>query len=133
MRNYQKIMKKVSDCLKPDGKTICTYFYHKEYAYKFEGVTKVIGMSKYFFTGGIMPSDDLLLYFNEQLSIQQHWHVSGMHYSKTSEHVRNMDKHKSEIIHYLKKHMGKNQAVKWWVYWRIFYMACAELWGYNNG
>ena len=81
-----------------------------------------------------MPSDDLLLYFNEHLSIGQHWHVSGMHYSKTSEAwLENMDKHKLEIMPLFEGTYGKDQALKWWVYWRIFYMACAELWGYNNG
>lgn len=134
MRNYQKLMKKVADCLKPDGKLFVHIFTHKDFAYKFEVVDETDWMSKYFFTGGIMPSDDLLLYFNEELSIQQHWQVSGMHYSKTSEAwLANMDRNKSKIMPLFEQTYGKNQAVKWWVYWRIFYMACAELWGYNNG
>lgn len=134
MRNYQLLMKKVADSLKPDGKLFVHIFTHKEFSYKFEVIDETDWMSKYFFTGGIMPSDDLLLYFNEHLSIQQHWHVSGMHYSKTSEAwLQNMDKHKTEIMPLFEKTYGKDQAVKWWVYWRIFYMACAELWGYNNG
>lgn len=134
MRNYQKLMHKVSTCLKSDGKLFVHIFTHKDFAYKFEVVDETDWMSKYFFTGGIMPSDDLLLYFNEHLSIQQHWHVSGMHYSKTSEAwLQNMDKHKAKIIPLFEETYGKEQAVKWWVYWRIFYMACAELWGYNKG
>ncbi len=134
MRNYQLLMKKVADCLKPDGKLFVHIFTHKDFAYKFEVVDETDWMSKYFFTGGIMPSDDLLLYFNEHLSIQQHWHVSGMHYSKTSEAwLQNMNKHKTEIMPLFEETYGKDQAVKWWVYWRIFYLACAELWGYNKG
>jgi cyclopropane-fatty-acyl-phospholipid synthase len=134
MRNYEKLMKLVADRLKPDGKLFVHIFTHKEFAYKFEVVDESDWMSKYFFTGGIMPSDDLLLYFNEQLSIEQHWQVSGMHYSKTSEAwLQNMDKHKAEIIPLFEETYGKDQALKWWVYWRIFYMACAELWGYNGG
>ncbi|MGZ4033841.1 MAG: SAM-dependent methyltransferase [Bacteroidia bacterium] len=134
MRNYQKLMQLVANCLKPDGKLFVHIFTHKDFAYKFEVIDETDWMSKYFFTGGIMPSDDLLLYFNEALSIQQHWHVSGMHYSKTSEAwLQNMDKHKVEIIPLFEETYGKDQATKWWVYWRIFYMACAELWGYNNG
>jgi cyclopropane-fatty-acyl-phospholipid synthase len=134
MRNYQKLMKLVADRLKPDGKLFVHIFTHKDVAYKFEVIDETDWMSKYFFTGGIMPSDDLLLYFNEQLSIEQHWHVSGMHYSKTSEAwLQNMDKHKKEIMPLFEETYGKDQALKWWVYWRIFYMACAELWGYNKG
>lgn len=134
MRNYQMLMKKVADCLKPDGKLFVHIFAHKDLAYKFEVIDETDWMSKYFFTGGIMPSDDLLLYFNEDLSIQHHWQLSGMHYSKTSEAwLQNMDMHKTEIIPLFEERYGKDQAVKWWVYWRIFYMACAELWGFNKG
>ncbi len=134
MRNYEKLMHKVSTLLKPEGKLFVHIFTHKEYAYKFEVVDDSDWMSKYFFTGGIMPSDDLLLYFNEHLSIQKHWHVSGMHYSKTSEAwLQNMDKHKNKIMPLFEQTYGKENAVKWLVYWRIFYMACAELWAYNNG
>jgi cyclopropane-fatty-acyl-phospholipid synthase len=134
MRNYQKLMKLVADCLKPEGKLFVHIFTHKELAYKFEVLDETDWMSKYFFTGGIMPSDDLLLYFNDHLSIEQHWHVSGLHYSKTSEAwLQNMDRHKKEILPIFEDTYGKDQAVKWWVYWRIFYMACAELWKYNNG
>ncbi|MGZ3932026.1 MAG: SAM-dependent methyltransferase [Bacteroidia bacterium] len=134
MRNYQKLMHKVASVLKPEGKLFVHIFTHKTYAYKFEVKDESDWMSKYFFTGGIMPSDDLLLYFNEQLSIEKHWHVNGMHYSKTSEAwLKNMDKHKKEIMPLFEQTYGKDQALKWWVYWRIFYMACAELWGYNKG
>ncbi len=134
MRNYQKLMHLVASALKPEGKLFVHIFTHKEYAYKFEVIDETDWMSKYFFTGGIMPSDDLLLYFNEHLSIQKHWHVNGTHYAKTSEAwLQNMDKHKAQIMPLFEKTYGKDQAVKWWVYWRIFYMACAELWAYNNG
>jgi cyclopropane-fatty-acyl-phospholipid synthase len=134
MRNYQKLMALVSSCLKPEGKLFVHIFTHKEYAYKFEVLDDSDWMSKYFFTGGIMPSDDLLLYFNDHLSIQKHWHVSGIHYSKTSEAwLSNMDKHKKEIMPLFDTTYGKDQALKWWVYWRIFYMSCAELWAYKNG
>lgn len=134
MRNYQKLMQKASGFLKADGKLFVHIFTHKEYAYKFEVIDESDWMSKYFFTGGIMPSDHLLLYFNENMSIEQHWHVNGIHYSKTSEAwLRNMDKHKKEIMPMFETTYGKEQALKWWVYWRIFYMSCAELWRYNDG
>ncbi len=134
MRNYQKLMKLVADALKPDGKLFVHIFTHKTLAYKFEVIDESDWMSKYFFTGGIMPSDDLLFYFDDDLVKEQHWKVSGMHYSKTSEAwLENMDAHKTEIMPLFEKTYGKEQATKWWVYWRIFYMACAELWGFNKG
>ena len=134
MRNYQLLMQKVASFLKYDGKVFIHIFTHKEYAYLFEVKDETDWMSKYFFTGGIMPSDDLLLYFNDYLTVENHWHVSGNHYGKTAEAwLKNMDAHKAEIIPLFEETYGKDQALKWWVYWRIFYMACAELWNYNSG
>ena len=134
MRNYELLMKKVASLLKPAGKLFVHIFTHKDLAYKFEVKDESDWMSKYFFTGGIMPSDDLLLYFNKDMSIEKHGHVSGLHYAKTSEAwLVNMDKHKKEIMPIFENTYGKANAVKWWVYWRLFYMACAELWKYKNG
>lgn len=134
MRNYDLLLKKVNGFLKDDGKLFVHIFTHKDYAYKFEVIDETDWMSKYFFTGGIMPSDHLLLYFPEYVSIEKHWRVSGTHYQKTSEAwLSNMDKAKPEIMEIMKRVYGADEAVKWWVYWRIFFMACAELWGYNGG
>ena len=134
MRNYTLLMKKVASCLKPDGKLFIHIFTHKEYAYLFEVIDETDWMSKYFFTGGIMPSDDLMFYFNDALLVEKHWHVNGTHYGKTAEAwLTNMDSHKAEIIPLFEETYGKDQAIKWWVYWRLFYMACAELWNYNEG
>ncbi|BAV09442.1 cyclopropane-fatty-acyl-phospholipid synthase [Filimonas lacunae] len=134
MRNYEMLMQKVASFLKPEGKLFVHIFTHKSYAYKFEVMDESDWMSKYFFTGGIMPSDHLLLYFNQHVSIQDHWHVSGLHYSKTAEAwLQNMDRHKADIMPLFKETYGKKNAVKWWVYWRIFFMSCSELWKYNNG
>lgn len=134
MRNYQKLMKLVAAMLKPSGKLFVHIFTHKEYSYKFEVKDESDWMSRYFFTGGIMPGDNLLLYFNENLCIENHWRVNGLHYSKTSEAwLANMDKNREKIMPLFEKTYGREQALKWWVYWRIFYMACAELWGYNRG
>ncbi|MDO3643161.1 cyclopropane-fatty-acyl-phospholipid synthase family protein [Mucilaginibacter sp. L3T2-6] len=134
MRNYQKLMNKVASFLKPDGKLFIHIFTHKEYTYLFEVIDETDWMSKYFFTGGIMPSDDLLFYFNDDLVVEKHWHVNGTHYGKTAEAwLKNMDNHKAEIIPLFEQTYGKDQALKWWCYWRIFYMACAELWNYNRG
>ena len=134
MRNYELLMRKVASKLKPDGKLFVHIFTHKDFAYKFEVKDETDWMSKYFFTGGIMPSDDLLFYFNDDLKVIDHWHVSGMHYHKTSEAwLQRMDANKAAIMPLFEETYGKDQALKWWVFWRIFFMSCAELWGFNNG
>jgi cyclopropane-fatty-acyl-phospholipid synthase len=134
MRNYKLLMNKVASMLKPDGKLFVHIFTHKAFTYYFDVVDENDWMSKYFFTGGIMPSDDLLLYFNEDLKIENHYHWDGTHYQKTAEcWLQNMDAYKAEIMPILSNTYGAENATKWWVYWRIFFMACAELWGYKNG
>jgi cyclopropane-fatty-acyl-phospholipid synthase len=134
MRNYYELMKRISGWLKDDGKLFVHIFTHREYAYKFEVKDDTDWMSKYFFTGGIMPSDDLLFFFNDHLVKEKHWQVSGIHYSRTAEDwLKNMDAHKKEILPLFEKTYGKKDAVKWFSFWRIFYLACAELWGFKGG
>jgi cyclopropane-fatty-acyl-phospholipid synthase len=134
MRNYEKLMKKIASFLKENGKLFVHIFTHKEYSYKFEAKDETDWMSEYFFTGGMMPGDNLLFYFDKEIPVEKHWHISGLHYSKTSEAwLKNMDAHKKEIMPLFAETYGETNALKWWVYWRIFFMACAELWKYNNG
>ena len=134
MRNYETLLRRVASWLTPAGTLFVHIFTHKEYAYPFEVRDDTDWMSKYFFTGGIMPSDDLLLYFQEHVRLREHWHVDGVHYQKTAEDwLSNMDARRKEIWPVLAKTYGADQAKKWWVYWRIFFMSCAELWGYRKG
>jgi cyclopropane-fatty-acyl-phospholipid synthase len=134
MRNYEKLMKNISGWLKPNGKLFVHIFTHRDAAYPFEIRDESDWMAKYFFTGGIMPSDSLLLYFADDLVIENHWCVSGIQYQRTSEDwLKNMDIHHEQIFPILAKTYGESHARRWWVYWRVFFMSCAELWGYKNG
>jgi cyclopropane-fatty-acyl-phospholipid synthase len=134
MRNYETLMRRISGWLKPAGTLFVHIFTHKTYAYPFEVRDESDWMAKYFFTGGIMPSDDLLLYFQKDLRLENHWQVDGRHYHRTSEHwLQNMDRHRRAIEPILAQTYGAGQARRWWVYWRVFFMSCAELWGYAGG
>ena len=134
MRNYESLLEKLSGFLRLEGKMFIHIFTHHYLSYLYEVKNDSDWMAKYFFSGGIMPSDHLLLYFADHFKIQKHWRVNGMHYSRTSEAwLSKMDQHKKEIMPLLERTYGKDQAVRWWVYWRLFFMACAELFGYNGG
>jgi cyclopropane-fatty-acyl-phospholipid synthase len=134
MRNYETLMQRIAGWLAPGGTLFVHIFTHKTYAYPFEIRDETDWMAKYFFTGGIMPSDDLLLYFQSDLKIADHWQVDGRHYQQTSEHwLQNMDRQRAAIEPIFATTYGADQVKRWWVYWRVFFMACAELWGYAHG
>jgi cyclopropane-fatty-acyl-phospholipid synthase len=91
-------------------------------------------MGRTFFTGGIMPSYNLLLGFQDDVAIEDHWRVSGRHYQRTAEQwLRNMDRSRGQIMPILETAYGKKDAALWFQRWRIFFMACAELWGFRGG
>ncbi|MCW3076168.1 MAG: SAM-dependent methyltransferase [Bacteroidetes bacterium] len=134
LRNYKLLFQKIARLLKDNGKMFVHVFTHKEFTYKFEVKDESDWMSKYFFTGGIMPSNNLFSSFNEDLIVQKQWLINGLNYSKTAKAwLKNMDRNKDKIMPLFENTYGKPQAKKWWVYWRIFFMACAELWAYNKG
>jgi len=134
MRNYSALFTKINCLLKPGGELFVHIFSHKEYTYLFEVKDDTDWMAKYFFTGGIMPGNHLLLYFSKNFEIINHWLVSGQHYEKTSNSwLANMDRNKELILKLFSETYSREDKIKWWVYWRVFFMSCAEMWGYNNG
>lgn len=134
MKNYQVLLSRVASWLKPGGALFVHIFTHREYAYHYEAEGDDDWMARYFFTGGQMPSDDLLLYFQNDLRIESHWQVNGSHYQKTSEAwLSRMDAARAELFPLMGEAYGVDQQTRWWTYWRVFFMACAELWGYRKG
>lgn len=134
MRNHEALLENISHWLKPGGQLFVHIFVHRSYPYLFEVRDDSDWMARYFFTGGMMPSDHLLLYYQSHLKLQAHWHVPGWHYQKTSEAWLDLTTHnKDDILAIFRSVYGHDQALKWWVYWRVFFMACAELFGHQHG
>ncbi|MDO9205562.1 cyclopropane-fatty-acyl-phospholipid synthase family protein [Methylotenera sp.] len=134
MRNYKVLYNRIHDWLAPSGKFMMHIFVHRNTPYLFEVQGDDDWMSQFFFSGGMMPSDDLPLHFQDDLKLSKRWRWDGTHYEKTANAwLENMDKHREEIDAILKETYGLESAEKWRNRWRIFYMACAELFGYKHG
>jgi cyclopropane-fatty-acyl-phospholipid synthase len=134
MKNYQRLLGKVARWLRPGGQLFVHIFTHARLSYHFVARDATDWMSRYFFTGGQMPAHDLLMGFQDDLKLVGDWKINGTHYQQTAEHwLKNMDAHREEILPLLADTYGAGHELKWWAYWRTFYLACAELWGYRNG
>lgn len=133
MRNYKKLLSKISSWLHDDGKLFIHIFTHQSVVYPFENQGEADWMAREFFSGGMMPSHDLLLHFQDDLIIDGVWSMSGTHYEKTSlAWVNKMDANKDSIMKIFLKTYG-DDAKLWFQRWRIFFMSCEKLFGYNNG
>lgn len=135
MKNYEILLSRIAAWLRPGGKLFVHIFVHRlglPYHYEVKGPDD--WMTRYFFAGGTMPSMDLLLRFQDDLSVQRQWYVNGEHYSRTLEDwLRLHDAAKAQIMPLFEATYGKDQALKWFVYWRLFYLACSELFRYEGG
>ena len=134
MRNYEKLLGRVNTWLKSDGKLFVHIFSHQKVAYPYEDNDDGDWMAREFFSGGQMPSHRLLMSFSEQMQIEKDWRVSGIHYEKTSlAWLQKMDQNKAEVLELFKKTYGEKDAGLWLQRWRIFFMSCEVLFGFNRG
>jgi cyclopropane-fatty-acyl-phospholipid synthase len=134
MKNYRLLLSRIATWLNPGGKLFVHIFTHKDFAYHFDGSDPSDWITRYFFSGGTMPSDHLLLYFQDHLRIDAHWRVSGTHYQRTSEAwLAAMDENITAIRPILASTYGEHNVAKWKAYWRVFFLSCAELWGFRGG
>lgn len=134
MRNYELLLDRIAHWLRPDGKLFVHIFCHRNLAYPYETEGASNWMGRHFFTGGLMPSADLLRHFDRALQVKQHWTWNGTHYQRTSEAwLANLDAHRRTVLPILTKVYGPNEAQRWLHRWRMFFLAVAELFGYADG
>ncbi|MGA0264824.1 MAG: SAM-dependent methyltransferase [Lysobacterales bacterium] len=134
MRNYREMFRRVSDWLRPGGRFFMHIFTHRVCVYPFEDRGPSDWMSRHFFSGGMMPSSDLPLHFQQDLDLVRQWKWNGRHYERTSNAwLENMDREREDIMSVLEGTYGKADAARWFQRWRIFFMACAELFGHADG
>lgn len=134
MRNYALLMQRIGSWLLPGGKLFVHIFCHREYMYPFEDRQAYDWIARNFFTGGLMPSTSTLLHFQQILQLEERWLMSGTHYEKTAEAwLENLDGRRFDVLDVLARTYGEKNALLWLQRWRMFFMACAELFGYRNG
>ncbi len=134
LRNYDSLFSRIAGWLKHDGKLFVHIFCHRSLMYPFETQGEDNWMGRYFFTGGLMPSADTLLHFQQHLGLEERWLLPGTHYQRTANHwLANQDAHRDEVMTVLSETYGQAQAARWNQRWRMFWMSCAELFGYDDG
>jgi cyclopropane-fatty-acyl-phospholipid synthase len=133
MHNWRELMHRITGWLEPGGKLFVHVFCHRHYAYPFETDGAGNWLSHHFFTGGLMPSLHLLTRFQGTLLQERIWEVSGVHYARTAEAwARNLLARKPEVMAVLARAYGA-AAPLWFQRWRLFFLACAELFAYRSG
>lgn len=133
MRNWPKLLRRCRNWLEPNGKLFLHVFAHRQFAYPFEGEDSSNWMAREFFTGGMMPSHELLSHLDIPFTIDKAWWTSGEHYAQTAEAwLANIDQRRSDALSIFERHYGAD-APRVVQRWRIFFMACAELFGYRHG
>ncbi len=134
MRNYRRLLARIGGWLVPGGRFFMHIFCHRNSPYAFVDRGPSDWMSRHFFSGGIMPSDDLPLHFQQDLTLVRRWRWNGRHYEQTlNAWLALMDRQRKQVMPILRDTYGAAEADLWWVRWRLFFMACAELFGYAEG
>ena len=134
VRNHARLFERIAQWLKPDGKLFVHVFCHRHSTYPFETQGAANWMGRYFFTGGIMPSSDLLTQFPEILRVTRHDVWNGQHYQRTAEAwLQNMRINRAAILPILQEVYGRRDAKRWYHRWRMFFLAVSELFGFNGG
>jgi cyclopropane-fatty-acyl-phospholipid synthase len=134
VRNYERLLARIAGWLAPNGKLFVHHFAHREFAYPFETEGDDNWMGRHFFSGGCMPSDDLLLHFQRDLVVERKWRVSGLHYAQTAEAwLARLDREREALLPILAEVYGEDDAALWLRRWRLFFLACAELFGFRGG
>lgn len=134
MRNWQQLFGRVHQWLKPDGRFFMHIFVHRLMPYLFEVRDDSDWMSEHFFSGGMMPSDDLPMTIKGPLRLVQRWSWNGTHYEKTANAwLARMDAQREALWPLFINTYGPDHAQTWWMRWRVFFMACAEMFGYREG
>lgn len=133
VRNHRALFERIARWLTPDGAAFSHIFCHRSRAYAYEAEDETDWMARHFFTGGMMPSELLFARYQDHLALRQQWRVGGEHYARTcNAWLERLDRERDSIMPILRGGYGED-ATRWFHRWRLFFMACAELFAYGGG
>lgn len=134
LRNWPAMLARAETWLRPGGRVFLHVFCHRDRPYAFEADGDADWMARYFFTGGIMPSFDLLSRLDGPLAVERSWEVDGTHYARTLlAWLERLDASHEVVLRLFRDAYGPNEASLWLHRWRLFLLACAELFAYRGG
>ena len=134
MRNYELLLGRIASWLVPGGSLFVHLFCHRRYCYFFEVDGGADWMARHFFTGGMMPSVDLLPRCAGPLRLERRWEVGGGDYERTLRAwLANLDARLPEAEQVLGAGEAPGAGRLRVGRWRLFLLACAELFGYRAG
>jgi len=134
MRNWPELFHRVAGWLAPGGRAFVHVFAHRRFAYPFEVDGDRDWMARHFFTGGIMPAHDLPRLIPGPLEVEESWLVQGTHYARTAEAwLERLTSNRSAALQVFCRDLPEGQARLQLERWRLFFLACAELFGFAGG
>ncbi|MYF49174.1 MAG: class I SAM-dependent methyltransferase [Gammaproteobacteria bacterium] len=134
VRNYAMLMERIAEWLAPTGELFVHVFCHRHLMYPFETEGEGNWLGRNFFSGGLMPARDTLLHFQESMRIKRRWELSGEHYRKTARAwLENLDSNLEAAIDALAGRGDAFAARRAVQRWRMFFIACEELFGWRRG
>ena len=134
LHNYKLALARLASWLRSEGKAFLHVFCHRSAAYPFESEGSANWMGRRFFSGGIMPSADLIPSFDDDLQVVERWHWNGEHYRRTAEAwLANLDARRRKALSVLAGAYGRRAAGVRLQCWRMFFLAVAELFGFDAG
>ncbi len=133
MANWRALLTRAQDWLKRDGRMFVHVFTHREAPYRFDHTDSGDFIAQHFFTGGVMPSRDLMHQFGDLFAVEREWTWSGTNYRRTADHwLANMDANGDRVMELMRETYGADAAL-WRRRWRRFYLATAGLFGNDDG
>ncbi len=133
MSNWPALLARVHDWLLPTGRLFVHVFTHRRAPYRFDHTDPADWIARHFFTGGIMPSHDMMGQASTVLDVEALWRWNGTHYQRTAEAwLRNLDANR-DAVKALLHDVYADAAPVWFRRWRLFFLSTAGLFGYRLG